>query len=926
MATTATIIYDLKQQAKGYWAERILAECSYALKLSLVKKGKYDELIYEAACALQAAFRKNGALTKADCTRTEQTLAPLAEDAKYYGVSLIGHAHIDMNWMWSYSETVAITLETFRTILKLLKEYPQFTFGQSQASVYRIVELHEPEMLPEIRKYIRQGRWEVTASQWVEADKNCSNGEAQVRHLLYTKQYLSKLLGINPDSLNLDFEPDTFGHNANVPEILNQAGVTYYYHCRAQETNHIAYRWRAPSGAEVLVNREAFWYNGTVDADYALPVCEMCEKLGITDVLRVYGVGDHGGGPTRRDIERIIEYGKWPIFPRFHFGTYAQHYARLEQIRDTLPVFDKEVNSIFTGCYTTQTRIKLANKLGEARLTDTDAYGAMAEVLCGDFKAQSMFKPWEHILFNQFHDILPGSGVIDTREYAMGIFHQSLAVSNTQSARAMRAIAQGIDTSGLPAEDEMGSVGISEGAGVGFTIEAYGLPKTERGRGKTRILHFFNPSGVDFHGVTRFTIWDWPGDLARFTLKDSSGAMCVHQLLRGGEREKRNYWGHDYYDFLGEVTVPAFGYATYTVSEREIESVAGYSAPWENNEKPYRYVLENENLCAEFDTKTLRLAQLTDKANGKKYIGGEGAGLVKVTEDNVGMTAWRIGRHTRVESLQEQVRVKWTEFGPLRNSICYSAKFGNGSSYECIVSLDGTAKQLDYQLKCDWLETGSSEFIPQLAFHAPLAFEAKQGKYSIPMGIYAREEIDLDVGTNGLAAAPNEDDKALYVTAEGKYGFRLWNNCLGLTILHSSVNPDPYPELGEHNVRFALGISESSNEALVAVQQQCEHPLSYLSGTVHTGSLPLNGNAVTVLGDTVAVSSVKPAEDGNGLIIRLYETAGRDCAVTIRAFSPITAACLTDIPEKTGQAIPVKEGAATLTVKPFSLTNIRVTL
>ena len=123
--------------------------------------------------------------------------------------------------MWPWHETVAVTLETFRTMLKLLEEYPQFTFSQSQASVYRIVEEFEPEMLEKIKKYVHEGRWEVTASTWVEADKNMPNLESMAHHLLMTKEYLSRLLEIDPATLNLDYEPDTFGHTYLLPLIKN---------------------------------------------------------------------------------------------------------------------------------------------------------------------------------------------------------------------------------------------------------------------------------------------------------------------------------------------------------------------------------------------------------------------------------------------------------------------------------------------------------------------------------------------------------------------------------------------------------------------------------------------------------------------------------------------------------------------------------
>lgn len=161
----------------------------------------------------------------------EERLKSLSCVAKSLSVIYAAHAHIDMNWEWGAQETVTAVIDTFQTMLDLMDEYPDFTFSQSQASTYEIIEKHCPSMLERIRARVQEGRWEVTASTWVEPDKNMTGTESMARHILYTKRYLSRLLGVSAESLNIDFEPDTFGHSANIPEgFLSQGGVKYYYH------------------------------------------------------------------------------------------------------------------------------------------------------------------------------------------------------------------------------------------------------------------------------------------------------------------------------------------------------------------------------------------------------------------------------------------------------------------------------------------------------------------------------------------------------------------------------------------------------------------------------------------------------------------------------------------------------------------------
>ena len=150
------------------------------------------------------------------------------------------------------------------------------------------------------------------------------------RHLLYTREYLSNLLGVKREDLDLDFEPDTFGHSANLPEILTQGGVKYYYHCRGHE-DHSIFRWKAPSGASVLVFRGSDWYLGPITYDMVLDVPSYCDANHTDIMMKVYGVGDHGGGPTRRDIERIREMASWPLMPEIGLAACVTSLRRLKK-------------------------------------------------------------------------------------------------------------------------------------------------------------------------------------------------------------------------------------------------------------------------------------------------------------------------------------------------------------------------------------------------------------------------------------------------------------------------------------------------------------------------------------------------------------------------------------------------------------------
>jgi len=910
MNTSMALLDSLEKKISDPWAERILSQLKFACKLSEVQGGKFDGTIKGALKFLDATVREQGALTKSAVQTAEGMIKELSQEAKLYQVICAAHAHIDMNWMWGFAETVAITLDTFRTMLNLMNEYPEFTFSQSQASVYRIVEEYDPWMLEEIKKRVKEGRWEVTASTWVETDKNMPNGESLTRHILYTKKYLSGLLDVPQESLKLDFEPDTFGHSQTVPEILNHGGVKYYYHCRGYDGHHI-YRWQAPSGKSVLVYRDLYWYNASIQPDMVLFIPEFCAKYDTNTALKVYGVGDHGGGPTRRDIEKLIEMGNWPVFPSIRFGSFHEFFGILEKQKEKFPVVEGELNFIFTGCYTSQTRIKMANRVAEAKLNEAEAYSAIAKSFAsGRYRTDSFEKAWEKTLFNHFHDILPGSGVIDTREYALGQFQEILAVTNTEISTALNCIASKINTSGLVNLEEDCDDTISEGAGVGYAIKDFNLPQTERGKGKSRIFHLFNSSAVKRNEPVELTVWDWPADKDRIVIKDSEGKETRFQRMENDilPWQQVPYWGHEYMRLLVNVNVPAYGYSTYVLEEKEIECAPVNLPSDPRTENPQSFILENDFVKTVFDTQNALLLSIVDKKTGREMLDSKKPSAVfRLIEedDSKGMTAWVVGRYMNIISLHKDVKVERFNSGKnlLRQWIAYSIAFRR-SKLHVKVSLDHNSTQLNFEVECDWQEVAERDkHIPQLNFAIPLAYKCRLYRYDIPFGTIERQELDMDVpGNSWMLAVPEEAvTKALMIITGTKYGFRGFNDTMSLSLIRSSYDPDPYPENGIHRFKFAIAVVETdSSHELIQQAYHFNHPVSFISGTRHRGLLPCTQSFIALLSGSAAISAIKlPEKDNSGKkwIIRLYETDGKDTIVKLQFAADVAAASFVDIHE-----------------------------
>lgn len=920
---------DIEKQPTGYWGQRILAQIRYALELTRDQGVDKQQAIEEAARLVLEGFEKDGAITRETCRRAEAALSSLSALAKQHNVMCISHAHIDMNWMWSWPETVAITLDTFRTMLKLMEEYPEFTFSQSQASVYKIVEEYDPEMLSIIKSRVKEGRWEVTASTWVEADKNMPNGESMARHLLYAKTYLSRLFDIPLDDLFLDFEPDTFGHSANVPEILNKGGVKYYYHCRgynAKYPEYHLYRWVAPSGASVLVYREPFWYLGEIDPSIVYYGPEFRRKCGLDTMPRVFGVGDHGGGPTRRDIERILDMNTWPIFPQIRFGTLREFFAIAESQAVNVPEIRGELNVVFTGCYTSQARVKTAGRKAEAGLFDAELFSTMSTLATkAPYPQQAYKKAWTNVLFNQFHDIITGSGVRDTREYAMGLYQETMATVQSQKQKGLYRISSSIDTSGLIAESES-SATVSEGAGVGFGISAFRVSQVGRGRGKTRLFHAFNPSGRERSEPVEIVIWDWPGDVRRMKFAGPNGETLQHQLIEPNGQ----YWGHKYVRVLVQASVPPFGYTTLVLTETE-ERVDDYDfGPHQRVETPDEFVLENSSVRVVLNPQNGALVSFVDRSTGTEYVDPTrttGVFRYILEDDAKGMTSWQVGRYMQVNELTGNVKVRYAARGPLYQAVVCTTEFGN-SSLKVEIGLRTGSPVLEYSVECDWHEIGRrGKSVPQLAFALPIPFTCTKFRYDVPFGVVERQPQDLDVPANSWALAVPDDasKKSVILMSDSKYGFRGTDREMSLTLLRGSYDPDPYPDLGIHRTRFALGpIDHSSNLGLIGLAFDYNHPVEIISVAPSTqGNLPPAYSFCRIQRGSVAISTVKMAEENCGIVIRLYETEGTDTDVVISLAKPVKRASFTDVHERpvTG-AIRVSGNQVSFVVKASSVQTI----
>lgn len=956
---------DLCAKAEGNkWLVRLLTELEYMMRLYEAKGQAFPALLEQAVERASNLLAEQGTLTRQNVTEIEKQLMPLSGEAKALEMICVAHAHIDMNWEWGTPETVGVVIDTFQTMLDIMDEYPDFTFSQSQAATYQMIEKYCPSMIPLIRRRVEEGRWEVTASTWVEPDKNMAGSEAMARHVLYTKRYLAGLLNIQPQRLQVDFEPDTFGHSANLPEILQQGGVKYYYHCRGRkESENKIYRWRSPSGAELLCFEEPYWYSSEVEPNIILPLPQLCRANHTSVFLHVYGVGDHGGGPTRRDIDRLIDMASWPLAPVIRFGTLHAFFHRLEKNRELFPIVQGELNCLFTGCYTSQARLKHANRTGEERLYDAEMLGAWSAQAGDTLTCQPNFeKAWQKVLFNQFHDILPGSCVADSCHQALGFFQEALCYISGNANRSMKWLAQRIATDGFGPARKGGA--LADGAGAGYNLMKstghginagspdFGFAATSHGDGSVRVFVLFNTTQFDRDDGVALTLWDWAYPLRMTEIVDLQGNRLPFSVYEEGV----HYWGHHYARLVARVKAPALGYTSIAVryapdqKPRPIEQPAygqleEEPISWHSSfarppvatprvtritDKPL--VLENELIRAVFASETMHLVSLTDKRTGAALITPDRPSAffrLIYESDHFKRSSWTIGPYGKVQDIHAQcmVRVEDRRLSGVQTFVRYSVSFG-ASRMEVTVSLAPNSATLRFSVKVLWREFGEENgATPLLQFYVPFSFNARTYRYDIPCGSIDREAEGHDVPAIAYASpVPCSQRATLGLTTDCKYGYRGGGDSLSVNLLHASYFPDPCPDIGEHRIEIGLtAIEDIDSQELLRSAAIFSHPLIAYSAPIHSGSLPAQSSLLRLEGP-VRLIAVKRSEDhAERLILRICQQ-GKGNEAVIHTRNRIAGAWLTDLTELEWHPIAFEERRLSLALPANGVRTVALAL
>lgn len=360
-------------------------------------------------------------------------------------VHLICNAHLDPVWLWEIEEGVAETLSTFRTAADLCEQFGEFVFNHNEAILYEWVEQHDPALFRRIRRLVKKGQWNIMGGWWLQPDCNMPSGESLVRQILLGKRYFAEKFGVELKTA-INFDP--FGHSRGLVQILAKSGYDSYLFGRPDpsflELPHHAFVWEGYDGSEVTGARFLGWYNSIMGRSREKVETWLAENK-IEDANAIlWGVGNHGGGPSRHDIRQLKQLMRKRKDVEILHSTPRAYFAQLKQQCGELPHWQRDLNPWAVGCYTSMIRIKQKHRQLENGLYSVEKMAAAAagQGLMAYPKAefQEVMKDLATI---EFHDIMPGSSIEPVEEWTLQLAGHGLEILTRVKMRAFIALSRG---------------------------------------------------------------------------------------------------------------------------------------------------------------------------------------------------------------------------------------------------------------------------------------------------------------------------------------------------------------------------------------------------------------------------------------------------------------------------------------------------
>ncbi|MFB6290642.1 MAG: alpha-mannosidase [Candidatus Bipolaricaulia bacterium] len=808
-----------------------------------------------------------------------EPLKELKSDISDFTITTVGHAHIDAAWLWPWSETIRKCGRTFSSALKLMEEYPEFKFLQSQPHLYEFVRRHYPDLYDRISRAVSSNRWQPVGALWVESDVNLAGGETLTRQYLYGKRYFRKQFDVDP---KITFIPDVFGYSPALPGIARAADCPYFFTQKmswseVNEFPHHSFQWEGIDGSKLLAHfPPADTYNGMSMGKAAEELTRSVKNYKEADVHNgsayLIGWGDGGGGVNRGMLETTRTVNEIDALPDMEFSSLQNLFADLEGVRGQLEKWRGELYlERHRGTLTTQGETKKSNRELEFLLRKAELWSVAAAIEdpTVGYPQKDLELAWKGYLFHCFHDVLPGSSIREVYEDAARDYGEvkSRVLDILDSAKS-----------------EL-------------------LPSRE----SSNYLSVFNSLSWEMDRIVETDNHQWDQD-QRLQAVDRQGNKSPAQV--SGDGQKLIFKANG---------LPAMGAKSFRVERAE-------SSPSPRLDvRPD--LIENEKIALQVDDDG-SLSSIYDKVEDREVLQGPGNKLMAYRDVPTEFEAWELEGdiYDKSEALPSPENVEVLESGPLRAVVRQKRSFGESELVQDLI-VYADSKRIDFRTGVDWKEEKVL-----LKTHFPINVRTERATYEVQYGHYdrpthsntswdqARFEVFhqkwVDVSEFGYGAALLND---------GKYGVNVEDSTIGLSLLRAPKSPDPKADMGEHRFTYSLIPHQGDFREAGVIQQAYDlnsEPMTRPVEEFNALEPPFQ-----IEDQGVVAEAVKMAEDREDmLVIRFYEAWGRKTTTELKFnFKPREAVELNSIEDNQGK-VNLSDRSVQLTFDPFEIKTVGVKL
>ena len=828
----------------------------------------------------------NAELTDYHLHEIRQTILPLAKNIKQRKFNLLGHAHLDMAWLWTTAETYEVAQRTFRSVINLQKDYPHLTFCHTSPALYQWIEKNCPDIFTAIQDKVRQGKWEVLGGMWIEPEVNIISGESIIRQLLYGQKYFQEKFG---KITRVAWLPDSFGFPWQFPQLLKQCGIDYFVTGKLHWNDttqfpHGCFWWESPDGTKLFTLMSPPNVTGVMDTNpitmtnYAV---EWESQTGLQDIFWLPGVGDHGGGPTRDMLDVAALWQKSPFFPEIEFTTATEYLDNISQkyplktqdlnapdspskitnistinsiSHSSFPIHNSELYlELHRGCYTTHAEQKRFNRYCENLLYQAELFATLATLTNRSNHnnnkeqfvswQQQIEKAWKKVLFNQFHDILPGTSIPEVFTEANQEWAEAITIGERVLNQSLTAIASLIKLPQPPVPDAKPIVIFNA-------------------------LNWTRSQIVNISIEQQYCqVYDLENNLIPTQITDNN------QLL-----------------FLAQ-DIPSVGYRVYWLSSTLDTQDLAYLNIAKSKTINKNCILENQYLTVKLNPETGDLDSIYDKINQKEILSGQGNQLQAFTDKGQYWDAWNIDPEYEQKALPAATlkSIQWLDKGKIQQTIRVIRIIGQSEFIQDYI-LEEHSPVLKISTTVDWQET---HVLVKAAF--PLTIESDYATYETACGAIQRPTKPHTAAekakweTSALKWVDLTDEKQNYGVSllnDCKYGYDIKSNQIRITLLRSPVWPDPNSDKEKHQFTYAIYPHRKSWDKARTVHKSCvlNTPLQVVEVTQKNqpnAYLSSLGSFIDLSAENLIIMAIKVDEniekmlEYKSIILRCYECHGK---------------------------------------------------